>query len=88
MRSARTDVPPEPMIGRVRRQLAWFQQLNARLVLALASVALVALLVSGAALTQVLPGYFVEQAISRARTSLRQAKIWAGELGRSRASIA
>jgi len=68
MRSARTDPAPEPMMGRVRRQLGWFQQLNARLVLALASVALVALLVSGVALNQVLPGYFVEQAASRART--------------------
>jgi signal transduction histidine kinase len=57
------------MAGRVRRRLAWFQQLNARLVLALASVALVALLVSGLALNQVLPGYFVEQATSRARSA-------------------
>jgi signal transduction histidine kinase len=69
MHSARTDPPTEPMVGRVRRQLAWFQQLNARLVLALASVALVALLVSGLALNQILPGYFVEQATSRARTA-------------------
>jgi signal transduction histidine kinase len=57
------------MIGRVRRQLAWFQQLNARLVLALASVALVALLVSGVAVNQILPGYFIEQATSQARTA-------------------
>ena len=57
------------MVGRVRRRLAWFQQLNARLVLALASVALVALLVSGLALNQILPGYFKEQATSRARTA-------------------
>lgn len=49
--------------------MAWFQQLNARLVLALASVALVALLVSGLALNQILPGYFKEQATSRARTA-------------------
>ncbi len=69
MHSARTDPPAEPITGRVRQQLAWFQQLNARLVLALASVALVALLVSGLALNQVLPGYFVEQATSRARTA-------------------
>lgn len=69
MHSARTDPPPEPMAGLVSRQLAWFQQLNARLVLALASVALVALLVSGLALNQVLPGYFKEQATSRARTA-------------------
>jgi signal transduction histidine kinase len=69
MHSARTDPPAEPVVGRVRRRLAWFQQLNARLVLALASVALVALLVSGLALNQVLPGYFVEQATSQARTA-------------------
>jgi signal transduction histidine kinase len=69
MHSAKTDPAAEPNVGRVRRQLAWFQQLNARLVLALASVALVALLVSGLALNQVLPGYFEEQATSRARTA-------------------
>jgi signal transduction histidine kinase len=69
MRSARTDAPAGPLIGRVRKRLAWFQQLNVRLVLALASVALVALLVSGLALNQVLPDYFVEQATSRARTT-------------------
>lgn len=69
MHSARTDGPLDPPPGRVSRQLAWFQQLNVRLVLALASVALVALLVSGLALNQVLPGYFQEQATSRARTA-------------------
>src|SRR3970040_3179691 len=69
MGSGRTAPPAEPMLGRVGRRLAWFQQLNARLVLALASVALVALLVSGLSLNQVLPGYFVEQAASRARTA-------------------
>lgn len=69
MPSAKTDPPPEPGIGPLRRPLAWFQQLNARLVLALASVALVALLVSGLALNQILPGYFVEQAQSQARTA-------------------
>ena len=69
MHSARTEPPSEPMVGRVRRQLAWFQQLNARFVLALASVALVALLVSGLALNQILPGYFREQATSAARTA-------------------
>ncbi|HEY8921330.1 MAG TPA: HAMP domain-containing sensor histidine kinase [Candidatus Limnocylindria bacterium] len=69
MHSAKSDLPPEPRVGRVGGQLAWFKQLNARLVLALASVALVALLVSGLALNQVLPGYFKEQATSRARTA-------------------
>src|SRR3989304_3342444 len=67
MRSAKTDAGAGPTLGRGGRRLAWFQQLNARLVLALASVALVALLVSGLSLNQVLPGYFVEQAASRAR---------------------
>jgi signal transduction histidine kinase len=57
------------MVVRVRRQLGLFQQFSVRLVLALTSVALVALLVSGLALNQVLPGYFVEQATSRARTA-------------------
>ena len=69
MHSARTEPPKEPMTGRVRRQLAWFQRFNARLVLALASVALVALLVSGLALNQILPGYFLEQATSRASSA-------------------
>jgi signal transduction histidine kinase len=69
MHSAKTENPGEQIVDRVRRQLAWFQQLNARLVLALTSVALVALLVSGMALNQILPGYFVEQASSQARTA-------------------
>ena len=69
MHSARTEPPAEPMVDRVRRQLNWFRQLNARLVFALTSVALVALLVSGVALNQILPGYFLEQATSQARTA-------------------
>ncbi|MEX0709647.1 MAG: HAMP domain-containing sensor histidine kinase [Chloroflexota bacterium] len=75
------------MIGRVRRQLGWFQQLNARLVLALASVALVALLVSGVAVNQILPGYFVEQATSQARTAaLATALLLEGEADKVRGS--
>jgi two-component system sensor histidine kinase BaeS len=42
------------------------QRLNVRLVIALASVALIALLVSGATLNQILPGLFVSQAETRA----------------------
>jgi signal transduction histidine kinase len=45
------------------------KRLNARLVLALASVVIVALLVSGVALAQILPGYFVDQAERRAETA-------------------
>ncbi|MEX0625921.1 MAG: HAMP domain-containing sensor histidine kinase [Chloroflexota bacterium] len=43
------------------------QRLNVRLVIALASVALIALLISGATLNQILPGLFVSQAETRAR---------------------
>ncbi|MEP7040508.1 MAG: HAMP domain-containing sensor histidine kinase [Chloroflexota bacterium] len=45
------------------------QRLNVRLVIALASVALVALLVSGATLNQILPGLFVSQAETRAEVA-------------------
>jgi signal transduction histidine kinase len=45
------------------------QRLNVRLVIALASVALVALLVSGATLNQILPGLFVSQAETRAQVA-------------------
>ena len=45
------------------------QRLNVRLVLVLASVAGVALIVSGVALSQVLPGYFLDQAARRSVTA-------------------
>ena len=45
------------------------QRLNVRLVIALASVALVALLVSGATLNQILPGLFVGQAEERSQVA-------------------
>jgi signal transduction histidine kinase len=45
------------------------QRLNVRLVLALASVALIALLISGATLNQILPGLFVSQAETRAEVA-------------------
>jgi signal transduction histidine kinase len=58
-----------------RRPLAqgrWMlQRLNVRLVLILASVAALALLVSGIALAQVLPGYFLDQAERRADAAVR-----------------
>jgi signal transduction histidine kinase len=65
MPSARTD----RLLAPVRRVAALPERLNVRLVLALASVVLVALLVSGIALSQVLPGYFVDQAERRAETA-------------------
>ena len=58
MHSART----EPAAGRAGVMRGWFQRLNVRLVIALASAAAVALLVSGVALSQILPGYFLDQA--------------------------
>ena len=67
MRSAKTDPPASQ--GWVRSPLGLMQRLNARLVIALASVALVALLVSGATLNQILPGLFVSQAEKRAENA-------------------
>ncbi len=51
-----------------RSTAALFQSLNVRLVLALSVVALVSLLVSGVAITQILPGYFAEQTRERMQT--------------------
>ena len=65
MHSART----EPASGRFATVRGWFQRLNVRLVIALASTAAVALLVSGVALSQILPGYFVDQAARSSRTA-------------------
>jgi signal transduction histidine kinase len=66
MHSAKTDQAP----GASRwpqSPLGLMQRLNVRLVIALASVALVALLVSGATLNQILPSLFVGQAEERAQ---------------------
>ena len=67
MHSAKTDPAP----GAVRRPtlnpLGLMQRLNVRLVIALASVALIALLISGTTLNQILPGLFVSQAETRAK---------------------
>jgi signal transduction histidine kinase len=65
MHSARTEAPP----GRLARWGAITQRLNVRLVLVLASVALVALLVSSVALSQILPGYLDDVARRRAETA-------------------
>jgi signal transduction histidine kinase len=60
----------EPGAGAAIRGLAGvLQRLNVRLVLTLASVALVALVVSGVALSQILPGYFADEAERRAETA-------------------
>jgi signal transduction histidine kinase len=66
MHSARTDAPPP---GRPDFMRGLLQRLNVRLVLVLSGVALLALLVSGLALSQILPGYFVDQATRRAETA-------------------
>jgi signal transduction histidine kinase len=67
MRSPRSDAAPGPL-GAATGTL---QRLNVRLVLILASVALVALIVSGVALSQILPGYFADEAARRAETAAR-----------------
>lgn len=68
MHSAKSDpaLPGKPGAASVS---ALMQRLNVRLVIALASVALVALLVSGATLNQILPGLFVGQAEERAEVA-------------------
>jgi signal transduction histidine kinase len=66
MHSAKTDQPPAPTRWPART-LGLMQRLNVRLVIALASVALIALLISGATLNQILPGLFVSQAETRAK---------------------
>ena len=69
MPSAKTEAGEKPTIWRRPRRPGFLQQLNVRMVMAISSVALVGLLVSGAALNQILPGYFLEQAGSRAETA-------------------
>jgi signal transduction histidine kinase len=51
------------------------RRLNVRLVLAFSAVALVGLVVSGLAITQILPGYFREQTAQQARTSAASAAL-------------
>ena len=52
-----------------RSPAALFQRLNVRLVFALAVVALVSLIVSGIAILQILPGYFIQQTEERLQTA-------------------
>ncbi|HEX5038783.1 MAG TPA: HAMP domain-containing sensor histidine kinase [Candidatus Limnocylindria bacterium] len=53
-----------------RSPAAFLRRLNTRLVFALVIVALVSLLVSGIAISQILPGYFAEQTEQRITTSV------------------
>jgi signal transduction histidine kinase len=69
MHSARSEPAPRRSLrARIRFPLTWLGRLNVRLFLILAGVALVALLVSGIAISQILPGYFVDQAEQQAKT--------------------
>jgi len=67
MHSAKTDPPPGAVRQPTSNPLGLMQRLNVRLVIALASVALIALLISGTTLNQILPGLFVSQAETRAK---------------------
>jgi signal transduction histidine kinase len=60
---------------RVANPMVWLRRLNARLVVVLAGVALLALLTSAVALSQILPGYFLEQARQRALTAAQATAI-------------
>jgi signal transduction histidine kinase len=80
MPSPRTEAAERPVRSarvrpRSRDPRAFLQQLNARLVLALAVVALVSLVVSGIAINQILPGYFAEQTQQRIETSVTSAAV-------------
>jgi signal transduction histidine kinase len=74
MPSPRTEVTDSSAAGRWARfdprgTAALLTQLNIRLVLALAIVALVGLVTSGVAIVQLLPGYFAEQTEERMQTA-------------------
>ena len=76
MPSPRTEPPDRSHASRWARfdprgPGAVLKRLNVRLVLALAIVALVGLIVSGVAISQILPGYFREQTIGRMETSVQ-----------------
>ncbi len=66
MRSPRTRSLLDP----VRRAASLIHRLNVRLVIATASVVVIALLISGIALSQSLPGYFREQAVRKANAAV------------------
>src|SRR5918996_3060117 len=72
MRSPRTDSDrsiPAWRLDLAHGVTAFLQRLNTRLVLAIASVALVSLLVSSIAINQILPGYFSDQTRQRLETA-------------------
>jgi signal transduction histidine kinase len=69
MRLPRTD----QLTQSARRAAQLPKRLNVRLVLVLASVAALALLISGVALSQLLPGYFLDQAARRAESAVQSA---------------
>jgi len=72
MPSPRTEAERTEPTGRLHLPRGWsavFQRLNTRLVMAIGSVALVGLVVSAAAINQILPGYFAEQTTERLETA-------------------
>jgi len=79
MPSPRTDAEPSTASRwerfDPRSTAAYFQRLNVRLVFALSIVALVGLIVSGVAITQILPGYFAEQTQERINTTALSTEI-------------
>ena len=69
MHSARTDPPTQAARWRTRGPLGSLQRLNVQLVISLASVALIALVVSGATLNQILPGLLIAQSENQAKVA-------------------
>ena len=81
MPSPRTEADRAEPTGRLHLPRGWaavFQRLNTRLVLAIGSVALVGLIVSAAAINQILPGYFAEQTRERVSSALVSTRLLIG----------
>ena len=74
----KTEADRAEPTGRLHLPRGWaavFQRLNTRLVLAIGSVALVGLIVSAAAINQILPGYFAEQTRERLASAVTSTQV-------------
>ncbi|HEX2222254.1 MAG TPA: HAMP domain-containing sensor histidine kinase [Candidatus Limnocylindria bacterium] len=75
MRSPRTEAPDAETQPARRHLGSALRRLDVRLAFAIASVALVGLLVSGMAISQILPGFFEEQTRDRLRSAIASTKL-------------
>jgi signal transduction histidine kinase len=75
MRSPRTEPAPPQTADSRSGATALLRRLDVRLAFAIASVAVIGLLVSGIAISQILPGFFVEQTRDRLRSAAASTKL-------------